>query len=171
MRLIENLANSSSTKNTDSERKKSVASIGKEQMDEVRAKLDVVHELLRKQVYSAEGEVADTEGEENVNYIGGTGLQKFGHQGGNRNFFGNGQRSNQSSQFQKPFNNSKSYSNSYYQNPPLQTQDSKIEEMFDRVLLGHQQITVDVNGKIDSAYNNLNTKIETLGTQVRKLET
>ena len=109
VRLIENLANSSSTKNTDSERKKSVASIGKEQMDEVRAKLDVVHELLRKQVCLAEGEVVDTEGEENVNYIGGTGFQKFGNQGGNRNFFGNGQRSNQSSQFQKPFNNSKSY--------------------------------------------------------------
>ena len=171
VRLIENLANSSSTKNTDSERKKSVASIGKEQMDEVRAKLDVVHELLRKQVCSAEGEVADTEGEENVNYIGGTGFQKFGNQGGNRNFFGNGQRSNQNSQFQKPFNNNKSYSNSYYQNPPPQTQESKIEEMLDRVLLGQQQITVDFNGKIDSAYNNLNTKIETLRTQVRKLET
>ncbi|WZZ08291.1 hypothetical protein YC2023_094212 [Brassica napus] len=171
VRLIENLANSSSTKNTDSNRKKSVASIGKEQMDEVRAKLDVVHELRRKQVCSAEGEVADTEGEENVNYIGGTGFQKFGNQGGNINFFGNGQRSNQSSQFQKPFNNSKSYSNSYYQNPPPQTQESKIEEMLNRVLLGQQQITVDFNGKIDSAYNNLNTKIETLGTQVRKLET
>ena len=94
VRLIENLANSSSTKNTDSERKKSVASIGKEQMDKVRAKLDVVHELLRKQVCSAEGEVADTKGEENVNYIGGTGFQKFGNQSGNRNFLGNGQRSN-----------------------------------------------------------------------------
>ena len=43
--------------------------------------------------------------------------------------------------------------------------------MLDRVLLGQQQITVDFNGKIDSAYNNLNTKIETLRTQVRKLET
>ncbi|KAF2531854.1 hypothetical protein F2Q70_00030268 [Brassica cretica] len=43
--------------------------------------------------------------------------------------------------------------------------------MLDQVLLGQQQITVDFNGKIDSAYNNLNTKIETLGTQVRKLET
>nr|VDD35039.1 unnamed protein product [Brassica oleracea] len=43
--------------------------------------------------------------------------------------------------------------------------------MLDRVLLGQQQITVDFNGKIDSAYNILNTKIETLGTQVRKLET
>ena len=88
VRLIENLANSSSTKNTDPELKKSVASIGKEHMDEVRAKLDVVHELLRKQVCSAEGEVADTEGEENVNYIGGTGFHTFGNQGGNRKFFG-----------------------------------------------------------------------------------
>ncbi|KAG5384855.1 hypothetical protein IGI04_036325 [Brassica rapa subsp. trilocularis] len=51
------------------------------------------------------------------------------------------------------------------------TQESKIEEMLDRVLLGQQQITMDFNGKIDSAYNNLSTKIETLGTQVRKLET
>ena len=40
------------------------------------------------------------EGEEDVNYIGGTGFQRFGNQGGNRNFYGNGQRSNQSSQFQ-----------------------------------------------------------------------
>ncbi|KAL0655601.1 hypothetical protein Bca4012_076185 [Brassica carinata] len=133
-------------------------------MDEVRAKLDVVHEFLRKQVCSAEGEVEDTEGDENVYYIEGTGFQKFGNKGGNRNFFGNGQRRNQNSQFQKPFNNSKSYSNSYYQIPPPQTQESKIEEMLDRVLLGQQQITVDFNGKIDSAYNNLNTKIETLGT-------
>jgi len=87
VRLIENLANSSSTKNTDFERKKSVASLGKEQMDEVRAKLDVVHELLRKQVCSAEGEVAvDMEGEEDVNYIGGTGFQRSGNQGGNINF-------------------------------------------------------------------------------------
>jgi len=29
---------------------------------------------------------------------------------------------------------------------------------------------VDFNGKIDSAYNSLNPRIETLGTQVRKLE-
>ena len=124
MRLIENLANSSSTKNTDFERKKSVASLGKEQMDGVIAKLDVVHELLRKQVCSAEGEVVvDMEGEEDVNYIGGTGFQKSGNQGGNINFNGNGQGSNQSSQFQKPFsNNSRGYGNSYYQNPPPQTQ-------------------------------------------------
>ena len=120
VRLIENLANCSSTKNIGFERKKSVASLGKEQMDEVRAKLDVVHELLRKQVSSAEGEEAvDMEGEEDVNYIGGIGFWRSGNQGGNRNYFGNGQRSNQSSQFQKPFsNNSRGYGNSYYQNPP-----------------------------------------------------
>ena len=120
LRLIENLANISSTKNTDFKRKKSVASLGKEQMDEVRAKLDVVHELLRKQVCSAEGEVAvDMEGEDDVNYIGSTGFQRSGNQGGNINFLGNGQRSNQSSQFQKPSsNNSRGYGNSYYQNPP-----------------------------------------------------
>ena len=29
---------------------------------------------------------------------------------------------------------------------------------------------MDFNGKIDSAYNSLNTRIQTLGTQVRKLE-
>ena len=119
LRLIENLANSSSTKNTDIERKKSVASLGKGQMDEVRAKLVVVHEILRKQVCSAEGEEAvDMEGEEDVNYIGGTGFRISGNQGGNKNFFGNGQSSNQSSQFQKPFsNNSRGYGNSFYQNP------------------------------------------------------
>ncbi|WZZ88745.1 hypothetical protein YC2023_117324 [Brassica napus] len=111
------------------------------------------------------------EGEEDVNYIGGTGFQRSGNQGGNRNFYGNGQRSNQSSQFQKPFsNNSRGYGNSFYQNPPPQTQESKIEAMLDRVLEGQQQLTVDFNGKIDSAYNSLNTRIETLGTQVRKLE-
>ena len=98
VRLIENLANSSSTNNTDFERKKCVASLGKEQMDEVRAKLDVVHELLRKQVCSAEGEEAvDMEGEEDMNYIGGTGYQRSGNQGGNKNFYGNSQRSNHSS--------------------------------------------------------------------------
>ncbi|KAL0815289.1 hypothetical protein Bca101_071733 [Brassica carinata] len=135
-------------------------------MDEVRAKLDVVHELLRKQVCSAEGEVAvDMEGEEDVNYIGGTGFQRSGNKGGNINFYGNGQRSNQSSQFQKPFsNNSRGYGNSFYQNPPPQTLESKIEAMLDRVLEGQQQLTVDFNGKIDSAYNSLNTRIETLGT-------
>ena len=31
-------------------------------------------------------------------------------------------------------------------------------------------MTVDFNGKIDSVYNNLNTKFETLSTHVKKLE-
>ncbi|KAF2589802.1 hypothetical protein F2Q70_00038546 [Brassica cretica] len=54
------------------------------------------------------------EGEEDVNYIGGTRFQRSGNQGGKRNYFGNGQRSNQSSQFHKPFsNNSRGYGNSY----------------------------------------------------------
>ncbi|WZZ60404.1 hypothetical protein YC2023_060511 [Brassica napus] len=141
-------------------------------MDEVRAKLDVVHELLRKQVCSAEGEVTvDMEGEEDVNYIGETGFQRYGNQGGNRNFYGNGQRSNQSSQFQKPFsNNSRGYGNSFYQNPPPQTQESKIEAMLDRVLEEQQQHHVNAIIDDDLAYNSLNTRVETLGTQVRKLE-
>ena len=172
VRLIENLANSTNTKNTDVERKKSGASLGKEQMDEVRAKLDVVHELLRKQVCSAEGEEAvDMEGEENVNYIGGTRFQRSGNLGGNEKFYGNSQRSNQSSQFQKTFqNNSRGYGNSFYHNPPPQTQENKIEAILDRVLERQQQFTVDFNGKIDFVYNSLNIRIETLGTQVRKLE-
>ncbi|KAF3584544.1 hypothetical protein F2Q69_00030001 [Brassica cretica] len=55
-------------------------------------------------------------------------------------------------------------------NPPPQTQESKIVAMLDIVLEGQQQLTVNFNGKIDSAYNSLNTRIETLGTHVRKLE-
>ncbi|XP_009102720.2 uncharacterized protein LOC103828827 [Brassica rapa] len=41
--------------------------------------------------------------------------------------------------------------------------------MLDRVLEGQQNLTVDFNGKIDSVYNNLNTKFETLSTNVKKL--
>ena len=48
MRLIENLASNNRTKNTDFERRKSAAILGKEQMDEVKAKLNNVHKLLRK---------------------------------------------------------------------------------------------------------------------------
>ena len=42
--------------------------------------------------------------------------------------------------------------------------------MIDQILEGQQNLTVDFNGKIDSVYTNLNSKIDTLGTQVRKLE-
>src|SRR5690606_6390656 len=70
-----------------------------------------------------------------------------------------------------PFNNNISYGNSHYQNPPQQTQENKIEAMLDQVLERQQKLTVDFNGKLDSIYKDLDTKIETLGTQVRKLET
>uniref|UniRef100_A0A0D3ASP9 Uncharacterized protein n=1 Tax=Brassica oleracea var. oleracea TaxID=109376 RepID=A0A0D3ASP9_BRAOL len=105
---------------------------------------------------STEGdEAVDMEGEEDVNYIGGTGFQRSGNQGGNRNFFGNETFQQQQQRLWKLI----------LQNPPPQTQESKIEAMLDRVLEGQQQLTVDFNGKIDSAYNSLNTRIETLGTQ------
>ena len=63
-----------------------------------------------------------------------------------------------------------SYGKSSYQNPPPQTQESKIKAMLDQVLEGQQKLTVDFNGKIDSVNNNLNTKFETLNTHVKKLE-
>ncbi|KAJ4909850.1 Uncharacterized protein Rs2_04471 [Raphanus sativus] len=43
--------------------------------------------------------------------------------------------------------------------------------MIDRVLEGQQKLTVDFNGKIDSVFNNLTTRIDTICTQVKKLET
>uniref|UniRef100_M4F770 Retrotransposon gag domain-containing protein n=1 Tax=Brassica campestris TaxID=3711 RepID=M4F770_BRACM len=67
-------------------------------------------------------------------------------------------------------NNNMSYENSSYQKPPPHTQESKIEAMLDRVFEGQHSMTVDFNGKIDSIYNNLNTKFETLSTHVKKLE-
>ena len=42
--------------------------------------------------------------------------------------------------------------------------------MLDRVLEGQQNLTVDFNGKIDSVYNNLTTKFETLSSHAKKLE-
>ena len=102
MRLIENLASNNSTKNTDFERRKSTAILGKEQMDEVKAKLDSVHKLLRKQAFLVEdADAVNTEDiakvEEEVNFIGGnryqrSGFQRCGNQG--ENFYGNRQRSN-----------------------------------------------------------------------------
>ncbi|KAF2538677.1 hypothetical protein F2Q68_00019896 [Brassica cretica] len=137
--------------NSDFERKKSATILGNDQMDEVKAKLDSVHKLLRKQVCLVEdAEVVDTEDraeeEEEVNFIG----------------------------YQKPYNsnyiNNRSYGSSYYQKPPPPSQESKIEEMLDRVLKTQQRMTVDFNGKIDSVYTNMNTKFETLSTHVKKLE-
>ena len=60
-------------------RKRSAAILGKDQMDEVKANLDSVHKLLRKQACLVENaDVVDTEGraevEEDVNFITGTGF-------------------------------------------------------------------------------------------------
>ena len=84
-------ASNNSTKNTDFERKRSTAILGNDQMDEVRAKLDSVHKLLRKQACLVkDAEAVDTEGkaevEEDVNFISGTGFQRSGNQNGN--FYG-----------------------------------------------------------------------------------
>ena len=62
------------------------------------------------------------------------------------------------------------YGSSYYQKPPPPTQESKIEEMLDRVLEAQHRMTMDFNGKIYSVYNNLNTKFETLSSHVKKME-
>ena len=62
VRLIENLASSNSTKNTDFERRQSATILGKDQMDEMKAKLDSVHKLLRKQACLVEdADAVDTE--------------------------------------------------------------------------------------------------------------
>ena len=102
VKVIKNLASSSSTKNTDFDRKVSATILGNDQMDEVKAKLDSVHKLLRKQVCLVEdAEAVDTEGraeEANENFISGTGFQGSGNQGGNKNSYGNRGNLNQSSQ-------------------------------------------------------------------------
>ena len=109
-----------------------------------------------------------------MDFIGETRFQRSGNQNGN--FYGNGQMSNfnHSLQYQKPYNNNynnnMSYGNSSYKKPPPPIQENKIEAMLDRVLEGKQSMTVDFNGKIDSVYNNLNKKFETLSTHVKKLE-
>ena len=71
---------------------------------------------------------------------------------------------NQSSQFQKPYNNNfnnsnnMNYGNSSYQNVPPHTRESKIEAMIDQVLEGQHKRMVNVNGKIDVVYTELNAK-------------
>ena len=49
VRVIENLTSSNNTKNTDFERKRSATILGNDKIDEVKANLDSVHKLLRKQ--------------------------------------------------------------------------------------------------------------------------
>ena len=79
MRLIENLASSNSTKNTDFEKRKS-ATLGKEELDDVKAKLDIFHKLLKNQVSFAEDVEAavyvnsDKDFKEDVHFISGTGF-------------------------------------------------------------------------------------------------
>ena len=99
VRVVENLASINITKNTDFERKRSASIHGNSQMDEVRAKLDNVHKLLRKQTCLVkDAEAVDTEGKaevaEDVNIIGGTGFQRSGKQNGN--FYGHRSNFNQS---------------------------------------------------------------------------
>ena len=55
VRVIENLASNNSTKNTDFKRKRFAAILGNDQMDEVKAKLDSVHKLLRKHALLSRG--------------------------------------------------------------------------------------------------------------------
>ena len=106
VKVIENLASSNSTKNTDFERRKSATTLGNDQMDEVKVKLDSVHKLLRKQVCLVEdAEAIDTEcrtEKTDVNFISRTGFQGSGNQGGNRNSYGNRGNFNQSLHYQKP---------------------------------------------------------------------
>ena len=100
VRLIENLASSKSTKNTDFERRK-LATLGKEELDDVKAKLENIHKLLKKHVsFAKDIEAVDVNSdgdlEEDVNFISGIGFQnqKPGNHSGYRNSYGNRQRSN-----------------------------------------------------------------------------
>ena len=107
------MASRNSTKNTDFERRKS-ATLGNEELDEVKAKLDSVHKLLKKYFSFAEDMKAieinsDGDLEEDVNFISGTGFlnQKPANESVYKNSYENGQRSNfnQSSQFEKSYRN------------------------------------------------------------------
>ena len=93
--MIENLASRNSTKNSDFERRKS-ATRGKEEFDDVKAKLDSVDKLFKKQVSFAEDVEAvninnDGDLEEDMNFISGTGFQnkRSGNQNGYINSYGN----------------------------------------------------------------------------------
>ena len=155
LRLIENLTAGNSTKNTDFERRKS-ATLGKDELDDAKAKMDSVHQFLKKQVRFAEDIEAveinsDGDREEDVNFISGTCFQnqRYGNQSGYINSYGNGQKSgeNQSPQHQQPFSsnnnsNNRAYGNSFYKNPPPQNRESKIESMLDQVPESQQKLMV-----------------------------
>ena len=100
IRLIENLTSSNNTKNTNFERKRSAPTLGKEQLEDVKAKLESVHKLLKKQVsFTEDVEVVDVhsdmEEEEDVNFVSGSVFQnqRSGNQSGYKNSYGNGHKS------------------------------------------------------------------------------
>ena len=91
-----------------SKEKISAPAIGKEQLEDVKTKLDSVHKLLKKHVSFAEDAEAvdadsDMDEEEDVNFVSGSGFQnqRSENQSGYINSYGNGQKSgyNQSSQY------------------------------------------------------------------------
>ncbi|KAG7572428.1 Retrotransposon gag domain [Arabidopsis suecica] len=150
--LIENLACSNSTKNADFERKKIAGAITSTQFAEVNAKLDSVHSLLtgKKAVhFAAEVETIEPEeeSEEGVFYIDGQGYRKFGPP--QSNFSGQRFTGNQTN---SSFNN------------------SKMETMLEQILEGQTKLTVEFNGKFDAIYSDLNGKIDTLNTHMKKLD-
>lgn len=119
VRLIENLASCTSTKNTNFERRDSVAALWKEQMDDVKVKLDNVYRLLRNQVSLIEDvEIIDVEDDRN-----------------NRRHV----------DFIRTFYNSS-------------------------FLEGQLKLTLDFNGKIVAVCTNLNSKLEALNVQLKKVE-
>ncbi|KAG7548017.1 hypothetical protein ISN44_As12g032250 [Arabidopsis suecica] len=147
--LIENLACSNSTKNADFERQKIAGAITGTQFAEVNAKLDSVHSLLtgKKAVhFAAEVETIEPEeeSEEGVLTFQKTYLQ--------------------TSSFQR------TYGNTTYQNPTAPTPESKMETMLEQILEGHTKLTVEFNGKFDAIYSDLNGKIDTLNTHMKKLD-
>ncbi|WZY72530.1 hypothetical protein YC2023_004770 [Brassica napus] len=77
VRLINNLASSNNTKNIDFERKISVTTLGKEQLDDVKAKLNSVYKLLKKHVSFAKNVDVDSDknDEKDVNFISDTDFQ------------------------------------------------------------------------------------------------
>ncbi|CAE6227187.1 unnamed protein product [Arabidopsis arenosa] len=182
--LIENLACSNSTKNADFERQKIAGAITGTQFAEVNAKLDSVHNLLtgKKAVhFAAEVETIELEedSEEGVFYIDGQGYRKFGPPQSNFNgkhFTGNQNNSsfNNRSAFQKTYPQTSSfqrtYGNTTYQNPPAPTPESKMETMLEQILEGQTKLTVEFNGKFDAIYSDLNGKIDTLNTHMKKLD-
>ncbi|KAG7568089.1 Retrotransposon gag domain [Arabidopsis thaliana x Arabidopsis arenosa] len=121
----------------------------------------------------------EEESEEGVFYIEGQGYRKFGPPHSNFNgqrFTGNQTNSgfNNRSTFQKTYPQTSSfqrtYGNTTYQNPPAPTPESKMETMLEQILEGQTKLTVEFNGKFDAIYSDLNGKIDTLNTHMKKLD-